>query len=208
MLPETKEQLTNYGFRGFKKIKYLINECKEIPHLKGVFLILNYSEDIKFLEKSTGGFFKSKDPNINILTLESRWVNETSILCIGSAGSDFEKTTLNSKIKKYLNFGTGKASGHFFWGRYVWQIENASELLIAWKPLPTKEDCELEKTKLNNEFIKKYLKSPFATEERQYLEVQQISGKYFYGSIIDFDGFTKMQYNEWVPTYLINNSEF
>ncbi|MPS71951.1 MAG: hypothetical protein E2590_02265 [Chryseobacterium sp.] len=94
--------IEEFGFSGFKTIEELTTNKSLIPKENGVCLILNLEKEIKFLEKGTGGYFKGKNPNVEIEILQKKWVNETNIVYIGKA------TNLQKRLNQYFCFGDGK----------------------------------------------------------------------------------------------------
>lgn len=128
------------GFEGFKPVAKLMEDCNVVPRHKGVYMVLYFQgTDPVFLEKGTGGFFKGKDPNVNISTLKENWIEEEQVLYIGKA------TNLQSRIQQFMKFGQGKNIGHRG-GRYIWQLKDAGKLIICWKKiLGDEEPREVEK---------------------------------------------------------------
>jgi hypothetical protein len=39
------------------------------------------------------------------------------------------------RLREYMDFGSGKPLGHWG-GRYVWQLDGSSDLVVAWKKTP------------------------------------------------------------------------
>ena len=92
----------------------------------------------EFAEVGRGGFFKGKDPNVDITVLKNNWVTGTNILYIGMTGS-----SLRRRIKQYMQFGEGKPVGHRG-GCYIWQMEDCDRLIICWKELAEELPGEYE----------------------------------------------------------------
>ena len=158
------DDIKSAGFVGFKKISSLIsNNCKCVPKEKGVYMVLiNKKHD--FLKESTGGHFKGKNPTVPVQKLKSNWVENTVVLYIGKAGGIRSKATLNSRLKQYVSFGSGKPVGHWG-GRLIWQLSNNNDFIICWKETPNESPEELEK-QLIADFESKYYKIPFANLKR------------------------------------------
>lgn len=149
------------GFIGFYSIAQLNNNSSLIPNENGVYMILfNESTSPIFINPGSGGFFKEKNPNVPVDTLNKNWLAGTPVIYIGKAGSPTGSATLNSRLKQYLKFGQGQNIGHYG-GRYIWQIQNNKDLLICWKATPNKEPRVIEKELISN-FTKKYHARPFA----------------------------------------------
>lgn len=147
------ENLKSIGFNGFKTIEELNQNDKCIPNVMGVYLVLRVSLDNpSFLTKGSGGFFKGKDPNVQIAELQNNWVRDEHILYIGKAGSFNSSATLKSRLKQLIRFGYGNNVGHWG-GRYLWQLEDSKSLLVCWLTLDDKEP-EVVEQRLINEFKK------------------------------------------------------
>lgn len=147
------DTIKNYGFTGFKTIEKLRTDKSFIPKEKGVYMILNLEEEINFLETGSGGFFKGKNPNVEIETLKENWVEKTDVVYIGKA------TELQKRLNQYFKFGNGKNVGHYG-GRYIWQLEKPENLLVCWKI--TNEDPDKVESELIEKFKEIYSKRPFA----------------------------------------------
>jgi hypothetical protein len=155
------DEIKKAGFQGFRKMSELFINSSAIPKAKGVYMILYTGKDEpKFLRKGTGGFFKGKDPNISIEELKRNWVPDTLVVYIGKAGKEGSNATLQSRLRQYFAFGQGRNVGHYG-GRLIWQLNNSSDLVVCWKPLPTTDPRSIEVT-LIREFVEKYSNRPFA----------------------------------------------
>lgn len=157
----TERELKKNGFQGFITIRYLFNHRSKLPKEKGVYMILIPSSFIlKFKTVGTGGYFKGKNPNVTLQELQSNWVENAAIIYIGKAGSETSSATLQSRLNQYLNFGQGKAVGHWG-GRLIWQIQNSENLIVCWKTTPSEEPSKVE-SKLIESFKAIHNKRPFA----------------------------------------------
>lgn len=155
------EEIKSAGFKGFMKISELFNDTKVIPKTKGVYMVLNLDvKVVDFLEVGTGGFFKQKNPNVEIETLKQNWIEDSIVVYIGKAGGGDSKATLQTRLKQYLDFGKGKNIGHWG-GRYIWQLKNAQNLVICWKELPNEDPRSIE-VKLIENFKSIFKNRPFA----------------------------------------------
>lgn len=153
--------LEKNSFTGFKTIDQLNFDSSVIPKKRGVYLVLHPDpEKISFVYPGTGGFFKQKDPNLEISELVSKWVRNSIVVYIGKAGSLTGAATLNSRLRQYLRFGQGKAVGHYG-GRLIWQIKNSQDLIICWKTLNGEEPRSIE-SMIIADFVRQFGKLPFA----------------------------------------------
>ena len=92
-----KEALIGDGFEGFISVKDLWIDKSMIPRQMGVYMVLNMESNVEFINPGVGGFFKGKDPNVDIPQLKEKFVNAT-VVYIGKAGGSSSKATLFSRI--------------------------------------------------------------------------------------------------------------
>lgn len=123
-------EITKYkeeGFTGFVRVADLRLASGMLPPTEGVYVVLRATNDKPvFLEEGTGGHFKDKNPNVAIAELERKFVKGSETMYIGKA------TNLRKRLSQLLRFGTGAKVGHWG-GRYLWQLADSDDLLIAWK---------------------------------------------------------------------------
>ncbi|MBM3436217.1 MAG: hypothetical protein FJY07_08405 [Bacteroidetes bacterium] len=155
------DEIKIYGFEGFNTVKSLWQNRKIIPKEMGVYLVLNPEfENPEFIFPDVGGFFKSKNPNISLEELKTKWVEDSMVVYIGKAGEQGKNATLHSRIGHYLRFGQGKKAGHWG-GRYIWQLANYYDLIFCWKVTEGENPRKVE-TKLIDEYYQQFHKLPFA----------------------------------------------
>jgi len=136
------------------------SRCKELPRTQGVYLIVrNSTAAPDFLETSVGGWFKGKNPTMDLDTLRGKWVADSPIVYIGKAGGDGSSATLNSRLWQYMQFGLGKDIGHWG-GRYIWQLADNQDLAVWW--VATDRDAETVESELLAEFLGIHKRLPFA----------------------------------------------
>ena len=86
------EGLRSAGFTGFVSIREL-RECKlqcvpGEPGDIGVYAVLRVQKGVPvFLKKSTGGYFKGRNPNVDAAVLAANWRKRTVVVYLGKAGS-------------------------------------------------------------------------------------------------------------------------
>jgi hypothetical protein len=155
------KSLKEHGFEGFETIGSMMdNSCKNVPCEQGIYFVLNLDLTKDFLTESTGGWFKKRNPSVEQYILEQNWVDNTLILNMGKAGGSESSATLNSRLRQYMQFGRGKAVGHWG-GRLIWQLSNSSDLTICWKILPNDEPRDIERAFIQD-FYRVFGKRPFA----------------------------------------------
>lgn len=138
------EQLKEDGFEGFVPVHSLRESLRAVPKVMGVYVVLRTNDKLpEFFETGTGGAFKGKNPNESIDKLNEAYIMGTPLLYIGKAGDPGSKATLYKRLKQYMEFGQGKAVGHWG-GRYIWQLKDADDLVFAWKPLPFGHPSKVE----------------------------------------------------------------
>ena len=76
--------------------------------------------------KGIGGFYRRKNPNVQITRLKREWVADAIVVYIGCSGN------LNNRIKLLMQFGEGQAVRHWG-GRLIWQLEQADQLQVCCK---------------------------------------------------------------------------
>lgn len=131
------DNLRRNGFSGFVSVAALRQNLTQIPDIRGVYMVVReIGNRPQFRATGSGGHYKGTDPNVPIEKLRMNWVEETCVLYIGKAGDEHSQATLRSRLRQYLQFGAGKPRGHKG-GRYIWQLEDAEDLLFCWKPLPS-----------------------------------------------------------------------
>lgn len=155
----SEAELKQLGFTGFVPIKSIIKDYSILPSTRGVYVMLYPLSKSQFIEISSGGAFKGRNPNVLIDVLYDNWVEKTSIIYIGKIGGEVSRATLRARLKQYFRFGQGEAVGHC--GRYIWQLKNTQDIIVCWKEMPKEEPRTFEK-QLIATFVKQFGKRPFA----------------------------------------------
>jgi hypothetical protein len=120
--------LEKLGFTGFVTFGDLRESWLDyVPKTGGVYAVLRESDHPPtYLASNPGGRFKGKDPTVAVSTLEAKWVESCSVVYLGKGDN------LQRRLKQYARFGAGDPIGHWG-GRYIWQLSDSAELLVAWK---------------------------------------------------------------------------
>jgi hypothetical protein len=70
---------------------------------------------------------------------------------------------LRTRLRQYRDHGQGKPVGHWG-GRYIWQLSDSGELLVAWKV--TNDAPRLVEKEMLAAFVDRYGQLPFANLRR------------------------------------------
>ena len=156
----TPSALRNAGFAGFRSIEEIRRDPSIVSALPGVYVVYrDRLDEPQFLHKSTGGWFKGRDPSVSIEKLKENWVGESHVLYVGKADAGSRGTRgIRTRFGEYLRFGQGQPIGHWG-GRYLWHLAGADQLLVCWKPC---SDPSEEETRLLDLFRTEYGALPFA----------------------------------------------
>jgi hypothetical protein len=149
--------LISLGFHGFRAWEDLrSNGIHEIPQDSGLYTVVRTSRSQPvFLERSPPGWFKGKDPTVPVTSLESKWIDGAEVVYIGEGGN------LRNRLKLFLRFGCGDACAHKG-GRYIWQLADAFDLLVAWKPCGVEVSSRNAERELLERFYAVHGQLPFA----------------------------------------------
>jgi hypothetical protein len=152
----TRQGLSNAGFRGFLPVRDLEARAAEIPAVPGVYAYLRESSDEPvFIERSPAGWFKAKDPTISVDELRRRWIAGCPVLYVGESGNVRERLRLRAR------FAAGHAVGARG-GRALWQLQDAQDLVVAWRPAKKTENTKEVERSLLEAFRLCWHRAPFA----------------------------------------------
>lgn len=156
--------LADRGFAGFVPFADLDRES--IPRVPGVYVVLRPDDaPPRYAARSSAGWFKGRDPTVPVEKLQSVWVDSAAVLYIGKAtGGTSGRRGLRARLWEYRRFGFGEPVGHWG-GRYIWQLENARDLLVAWMTTPDVDPADME-SDLITAFETLYGARPFANRIR------------------------------------------
>ena len=159
-----KEELKRSGFEGFKTVRELMDSCKDIPKEMGVYVVLREKDDRPVvLDKRPFECQEEKYPSYSKSKLESNWVEDTHVVYIGKAGGFGCKTELHKRLSTYIRFGKGKKAAHGG-GRSIWQLSDASDLVVCWRVLSDEEPRDVETQMIKAFRIQHNGMRPFANQ--------------------------------------------
>ena len=161
---DSVEALTAAGFEGFVSVTDLLSQkCAQVPAAPGVYLVLRPdATPPRWLDRSTGYHFKRRNPGMSPGRLLETWLPAAILLYIGKAGTASGKASLRSRLLSYVRFGAGEPAAHWG-GRYIWQLGNSCDLLVAWKTTVVGRDPRVEERALIEDFKVRYGgRRPFA----------------------------------------------
>ena len=92
----------------------------------------------------------------SVAILKNNWIEDTSIIYIGKTDNSLRK-----RIRTYLRHGMGYDASHRG-GRAIWQLPDAADLMIAWRPLPSDADAREVEIAMMDDFLACHGKLPFA----------------------------------------------
>jgi hypothetical protein len=159
---ESMASLRAAGFVGFVKVTELLESgFGAVPAAPGIYVVVRDVAHMPvFLVASPAGWLKGRDPSLPATELETRWLQDTAVLYLGKAGGAGTRATLRTRLSAYLRHGSGSRSPHWG-GRAIWQLEDAADLLVAWRVLLDEEPRAVERASLVA-FLHQYGQRPFA----------------------------------------------
>lgn len=160
----TKEGIRAAGFRGFIPFRTL--PVAQVPRRAGVYVVLRLSAlPPAFREVSVAGTYKGRAPSVGLDELSAMWIADVPVLYIGKAEFNSASSRgLAKRLDEYRRHGLGESIGHWG-GRYIWQLEDSDDFVVAWMETPTNGAEELESALLDS-FVQTWGALPFANLKR------------------------------------------
>jgi hypothetical protein len=159
----SRRELEARGFSGFLPFSMLSRDA--VPKGPGVYAVLRVPNQVPtFLEASTAAPRRGRSATVDEAILLGKWVDDVEVIYIGkaTAGSK-ERRGIWKRLDEYRRHGTGQRPGHWG-GRYIWQLADQGELLVAW--LEADDPSALE-AGLIGQFVAATGRLPFANLKRE-----------------------------------------
>lgn len=148
----TRAELEGIGFEVF--VRFADLPTVPVPASAGVYAVLRCTDDPPtFLSGSPAGAVRG-DPSVPPEALEDVWVEGVEVVYFGKA------SRLRDRLDQYRRHGLGGRARHWG-GRYIWQLADADQLLVAWRTTPG-EDPAAAESALIREFVAATGQRPFA----------------------------------------------
>jgi hypothetical protein len=153
----TAQALESSGFHGFTRFQDLRDGAlSTVPQTEGAYVVLRRSAaPPAFLTESCGGHFKGKNPTVSTAVLEANWVDDAQVVYVGRTNN------LQRRLREFAAYGAGKPVGHQG-GRYIWQLEDSDDLLVAWKRCSENQTAGSLEAELVTVFKAEHRRLPFA----------------------------------------------
>lgn len=139
-LPSSRATILAAGFKGLYTIEALHHggQTASVPDAPGIFGVFRLADPPpRFATTNTAGRWKGQDPTIAPEVLQAAWEPEAALLFVSKGAS------LRTRVRMFVDFGHGKQVAHWT-GRALWQLADADDLLVAWRPVDDPKAAEAE----------------------------------------------------------------
>jgi hypothetical protein len=117
-----------------------------VPHAPAVYVVYRPATTTpSFLQVNPAGHFRGKDPTVVGWALEANWVPHAHVVFIGSTD------VADRRLEEFASYGAGEPVAHPG-GRYIWQLADSNELLVAWHEITWGESPGVYEKRLVAEF--------------------------------------------------------
>jgi len=146
-------------------------DLAQVPREPGVYVVLRSRAvaTATFRNPGSAGRFRDREPSVEIDELEAAWVDQADVLYIGKAND------LRQRIGLLRRFGKGEPVAHWG-GRYLWQLEDAVALRVAWHTTESDRNAA-ERTALIDAFAHQHDAMPFANRLSPTCSVRAAEGR-------------------------------
>ncbi|MBX7449282.1 hypothetical protein GR927_14890 [Mycolicibacterium sp. 3033] len=148
------------GFTGW--VPFTALPTADVPAGPGVYVVVRPSDETPtFLDVSSAGHFKGKDPTVPVAELQALWVPNTRIVYIGKANLGSAGVRgLRKRLDEFRRSGAGEPVGHSG-GRRIWQLADHADLLVGWRVTDDTDAARIE-TEMIAQFRAHHGMRPFA----------------------------------------------
>ena len=156
-----RKSLEEKGFVGWIRWADWPPPKAELPaSAGGVYVLFRGSQsEPRFLDRSTGATHKKRDPSVGREALIANWVPAANVVYIGKA----DHHRLLRRLDEYRAMGA-RPTGSHWGGRLIWQLDDSSELLVAYLVLPPNEVPRNVEKEMIEGFRRRYGQPPFAND--------------------------------------------
>ena len=142
-----RPDLEAVGFVGWRTWAELrASNLAEVPDGPAAYVVYRPSATTPiFLNGNPGGRFKGQDPTVSMDTLQTKWLLNAQTIYIGKAD------VARRRLKQFARFGAGDPVGHWG-GRYIWQLADSHDLLVAWHAIQWPETAREYERRLLAQF--------------------------------------------------------
>ena len=163
------------GFSGF--VRFIELPTADVPPVAGVYVVVRTANTpVTFRKTSPAGRRNGRDPSVPVETLEEAWIEGAQVLYIGKAGPGAsDKRGLRTRLAEYRRHGLGQGAPHWG-GRFIWQLTDADDLVVAWLPTPGAEPEAAERA-LIARFRRDFGGRPFANRNDGHVRVVELGGR-------------------------------
>lgn len=138
-LPTSRATILAAGFKGLHTVEAIHGgQFASVPDVPGIYGVFRLADPLpRFVVKNAAARWKGQDPTIGVPALQAAWLDEAALLYVDKGAS------LRTRVRQLVEFGHGKQVAHWG-GRALWQLSDADDLVVAWRPAEEPKAAEAE----------------------------------------------------------------